>query len=641
MLLNTDQTRAIIEDRAKKVLDELEKKLDRGEISSQADLLANIENDWRNVFSVKLGTSVEVPDFRYGELPIKSMLEDPVFSAENDINTLWDQLGKVRSGLRDLFNRVQSENISISNLIGTVQNKTSQFQLFSSDSESLFLWSSDSFTSYDKVDREATTAFVDISNGIAMLSATSLDSLLKYVTKLTIDHGNSYGIPGNNMEIASEGGPSSPDDKNPEPQVTLVGKTDLRSQVSYMFDSQPNTWMEWEMNFVPRYQKCKAIGTAWHKDAAGQNIDVIASTNDTSNQPAGWRKFVQWPGSAEYDRGPDGKGYYIANFTEDKPAKLVFTLEFDQPRKISTIQISPQILGGSYPIVRQISVSREGDSGYTRTVVKDAYLTSKLNESLKANRAGVPEGNYTGTGIWTIPDKEIKYINFSLESGVSYVPDLGLGHHYYFRIIDKRSEIKIGFVSFVSHKQLTERLPNPDEGVSTGSKNNSLATVGELAGLILGGVVGGAIGQIAGSLLSWGSSTSVVRQGDAWDVFDGRRGVIGIKDIDISIREYAQESIIVSTPHYFVREISAVSIISTEEIPDGWDTNTEWISYEVSTDGHTWQKIVPQNRSKGDSDTVFVTGTRVLVRITLKRPADKPNESPILKHYAIKALPKT
>ena len=640
MLLNTPLTRAIIEKRARDTLNSLERKIETGEIGLQEELLSSIASDWKNVFSVDLETTVEVPDFRSGELPMKSMLEDPLFSAEDDIRSLWDLMGQMRTRLKDMFNRFRSEVLSITDLIGQVQNKTSRFQLFSSDSESLFLWSSDSFTSLDKVDLESTTAFLDTSAGLALLQVTSLDSLIKYVSKFTIDKKNSYGVPGNNMEIASEQSSSSPDDSNIEPQVTLVGKTDLRSQVSYMFDSQPNTWLEWEMNYVPRYQKCKSVGTAWDKDASGQQIDVVGATNDSSGEPAGWRKFIQWPGSPEYDRAIDNKGHYIANFVSDLPAKLVFTLELDSPRKISTIQISPQIMNGTvYPIVRNISVSVDGESGYVRTVAKDVYLTTKLNESLKASRAGVPEGNYSGTGIWTIEDKAVKYINISLESNGSYTPSIGLGHHYYFRILNKKSQVKIAFISFVSHKEWTERLPNPDEGISTGSSQNSLATVGELAGLIFGGPVGGAIGQIAGSLLSWGSTTTVVRQGDAWDIFDGKRNAIGIKDIDVSIREYAEQSIIVSKPHYFSQNLRALSIISTEEIPVDWSSDVEWISYEVSTDGHTWQKITPQNRSKGSNDTVFVTGNTIQVRIAMKRPKDRSNESPILRHYSIKAVP--
>lgn len=639
MLLNTNLDNAIIQSRAQKAITSIEQKIQNGEIGTEEVLLTNIQSAWKEIFSETLSSTIEVPDFRSGELPMKSSLEDPLFAAEQDINNIWDQLEHVRSDLVELFNREKSETASITTLLGAVQNKASRFQLYSSDSESSFLWSSDSFTSTDKIDQRYSTAFIDTEAGVVMLKATGLDSLLKYVTKFTIDKENSDGIPGNNLVVASEDGTGTPDSSSPEPQVTLQGATDLHSQVAYIFDNQPNTWMEWERNYIPRFQKAKSVGTAWKKDASGQQVDVVESTKDTSNQPAGWKKFIQWPGSQEYDRNSDGKGYYIADFENQKPAKLIFTIEFDQPRKISTIQVTPQILGGIYPIVRKLSVSRSGQEGYSRVLAKDVYLTSKLNESLKTNRAGVPEGNYTGIGLWTVEDKLVSSISFSLEAGGYYTPDLGFGHHYYFRIINKRTETHVLFVSFVSNSTKVERLPNPDQGISTGVTGFNLSAVGQLAGAILGGTLGSTIGGVVGSLIGSSTSTSIVRQGDAYDIFDGSRSAIGLKDIDISVREYDTESVIVSQPHIFFKPIQAVSIIATESIPADWDNSTDWITYEVSSDGTNWIKIIPQNRVNSSNDTAYITGNSVLVRVTLKRPSDRVNESPTLLSYALKCLP--
>jgi hypothetical protein len=641
MLLNTDLTRNLIVQRAVNALSSIKNDLSNGTLGTQEALLASIEASWGQIISGGLKSTIEIPDFRTGELPMKNLLEDPLFSSENDINILWDQLESIRSSLRDLFNLAQSESIAITTLIGEIQNKVVQFQLFSTDTSSLFLWASDSFTSRNYIDSQNTTVYIDTVTGICMLSADNTTSLNSTIEKFSIDTSNSYGIPGNNMEISAENGTSSPDSSTPESTVVLVGATDMRSQVAYMLDGNPSTWLEWEMNYIPQQQKCKLIGTQYHMDDSGSMTDIVKVTQDTSGQPAGWRKFIQWPGSATYDRNKDGKGYYIANFTQNNNAKMVITLNLSAPTKVSLITLTPQILSGVYTIVRNISVSNSQNSSYSKVIAKDIYLTSKLNESLNTSRSGIPQKNYAGIGVFSMDDETVDTINITLEADGSYIPQLGLGHQYYFQIVHKQVQLHIAFFSIgLSNTTVTERLPNPDVGISTGASSSNLSQIGELAGLVFGGIVGGTIGQVAGSLLSVDKSTTVIRQGNAYDVLYGARSAIGIKDLDISIKQYAMSSIIISAPWVFAVPIQAVSIISTETIPSSWGTSTEWISYEVSSDGVSWQHIVPQNRSNGVNDVAMLSGTQVIVRITLTRPADQINSSPILNNYALKVLPK-
>lgn len=139
MLLNTNLDNAIIQSRAQKAITSIEQKIQNGEIGTEEVLLTNIQSAWKEIFSETLSSTIEVPDFRSGELPMKSSLEDPLFAAEQDINNIWDQLEHVRSDLVELFNREKSETASITTLLGAVQNKASRFQLYSSDSESSFL----------------------------------------------------------------------------------------------------------------------------------------------------------------------------------------------------------------------------------------------------------------------------------------------------------------------------------------------------------------------------------------------------------------------------------------------------------------------------------------------------------------------
>lgn len=642
MQLTKSVSSDLLKSRAKEALNKIEEQLRTGQLNTEQDLVTSINSAWKSVFSEEDDTSVVVPSYREGELPLKEMLETPFYQASDDIDTQWNKLDLIRKRLADLFNALNSEISGLNDLLKQVQNKATTFQLFASDSESLFLWASDSFTSTDKIDLAQTNAFIDTANGVATLGIVSLDNLNKYISSFLVDKNNSSGIPGNNMEVASITPPSSPDSSTPEPTVTLSGGTDLHSLIGYAFDQNPSTWFEWENIYIKNPQKLKQKGTAYLMDPAEANQDVLDITKGY-----GWNKFIQWPGDSTWDTNND-KGYPIANFKQINPAKLVFTITLDQPRRVSTITITPHLIQGTYPIVRSLAVSNDGV--YYKEIAKDVYLTKKLNESLNASKIGVPEGNYSGTGIWSLEDKTIQYIRVALEADNSYTPPLGLGHHYYFQIYDVRKEFHVLFVSTVRHITEVDRLPNPDSVVQMGDKGGIkidsktlLITAGAAIGSIIPGVgtvVGGLIGSVVGSLIGGSTTKTLVRSGDAYDVFDGNRSVISLQDIDISIREYTSQSQIVSKAFYFAQPLKAVSIISTEIIPDSWDQNTEWISFFISTDGYTWTKIIPQNRSNGSNDTVFVNGaTNIYVKVLLTGNSADKNSTPILANYAIKALP--
>jgi len=134
-------------------------------------------------------------------------------------------------------------------------------------------------------------------------------------------------------------------------------------------------------------------------------------------------------------------------------------------------------------------------------------------------------------------------------------------------------------------------------------------------------------------------TSTVTEEGNAVDILAGTRAAIGIKDIELSKRTYAEQSQIITRAHVFSKPLSAVSIISTEDIPKGWDTSKEWVSFYLSPDGYTWTHIVPLNRSAGVDDVLFTYSTTIFVKILLQRPVDKQHETPLLKNFALKGIP--
>jgi hypothetical protein len=101
-----------------------------------------------------------------------------------------------------------------------------------------------------------------------------------------------------------------------------------------------------------------------------------------------------------------------------------------------------------------------------------------------------------------------------------------------------------------------------------------LANVGAIAGSFLpgigtalGGIIGGFVGGIVDGLFSSKHTSTLIDVEQHYDIFTGRRSVIGIAGIGLSQRQYASESQYISRVHTFGRELQAVSLIATENIP--------------------------------------------------------------------------
>jgi hypothetical protein len=672
MLLNTSLTDNMKSSKALQALNSLMYQVTSGQLGNQADLISEIQSLWTSSVSGSPGITTTVPYMRAGELPMQDMISTPFEQISNDISFLWDQLEAVRGALSDFYNSAQTSISGVSSLLNQVQNQSVLYQLFVSDTSPSFLWASDCFTSLDHVNSNLTTAFVDTINGLLSLEVLSETSLVPSISNVSISLANSWGIPGNNMEVLSETPPSSPDASAPETTVTLVDPNGTRANIGNIFDGNPNTWFEWEVNYIPRIQPCELIGTEYHTDPSAPSVDVLKVTKDNTNKEAGWSRYIKWPGDSTYDMGPNNNGYPIAIFTDangniaygatqasdtslmdtsappgsnsvsvaPSPATLSMSIRLAEPSTVSMITISPMILGGTYPIVSSLSVGNSTMSSNMKTIASNVYLDSKLNESLNAQAVGVPQANYSGVGVFTLNNETLDTINITLQANGTYTPVIGLAHPYYFEIVHKSSSfgffgISIGLGSSTN----TLRLPNPQLAINTGSHNQNLSGIGELAGLIGGGTVGGLIGDIAGSLIGISSSTNVVRSGNATDVFSGSRSVIGISDIGVAARSYANQSVLVSTPWVFPVPIKAVALIVTEDVPAGWNSTQSWITYEISTDGVVWNPILPQNLNSSSDSMVTVSGSQIIVRITLSSPSGITSSTPIVTSYAIKALP--
>jgi len=622
-------------DKAKQKVAEIEDGISSGRYSTEEGLISAIDSAWRQIEGLKFESGMIVPAYQKGSLPMLADLQDPLLTAAEETTTLWEILSTSLGRHKDLHNTMLAEIAGLDVLIGEVQNNTTRFQLYITDDVDQFLWSSDSLTSSDGINLDLTDA--RINNGMATLKVTDLQVLNSEIANVSIDRDASVGIPGNSTTISSWAPGTNPELED-EPEVELVADQDPHSDISYLFDNEPNTWYEWEYVYIPHNQKVRNIGASLITDPAGEMTDILQATKNY-----GWNRFIQWPGSAVWDTGKDGKGLPLVDFKEQKNGRLVLNISMKSPTKLSAIQLIPHIING-YPKVTSILISR--DQKTWETIAKDVYLTEKLNEGLKTYRAGVPERDYTGTGLWTLPEREVQHVRITLETTNSYIPQYGLGHRYYYRITEKH---KSGGW-FTKGKTWTEieRLPNPNTGIlSNVSGNETTSTLGTILGgaiglaiKSLGPLAGAAIGGPLISAMFGGKVTSAVtEEGDAVDVFAGSRTAIGIKSIDFSLRVYTEQSQIVTRAHSFTKILKAVSLISTETIPDSWSTATEWVEFYISPDGYTWHHIVPLNRSTGKDDVIFINSKTVYVKVVMKRPTSNKNETPILKNIVLKGVP--
>lgn len=145
------------------------------------------------------------------------------------------------------------------------------------------------------------------------------------------------------------------------------------------------------------------------------------------------------------------------------------------------------------------------------------------------------------------------------------------------------------------------------------------------------------------------------------ETIEANRYHIGIRDISLANYSYEPESEYVSTEFKTENPITEVSLLSDEFIPEQFDANVDWITYDFSIDdGKQWSPIIPTGTFKNEGYTYYLINSgvpaelrrndigyievaddiySVKLRITLKRPTDITDSeyySPIVYEYKLK-----
>lgn len=626
-------------------------------VLSESSLLLSL---YRELVTLRNGVGnpvTQTRDILPGALMFKEDISQPLSQSVADISVLRRSLSSLRSYSLSAFNIMLSEVAGLDQLAGQARSSLSSFRVQTSNVTNEFVWVSDSFNSREKVDG-ISSVNVDTRGGFISLQILAEEPMAKYLSSVAIDKDlarSTKAIPGNNSEIRDFEAASVQNrlaDVSPEPAPTLYGQVSATDDVTNVFDGDPGTCFELESCWAPTPQRVGLVRTAFVSNGGGDRRFLYTET-----QKYGWKVNVQWPGETSLDTN-NGAGYWLINlygfdvyqivadiFGKQKSEARVaagsspdysgislgMTVELDQPRAVSLISLTPYIRESKYPRLDSLEVSQDGKTW--KRVEQGLVLSPEVGENDFQQFGGIPIKNDAGTKFWNVSEPYVKYVRLRMSQPESY--KCYLGHKYYVQPMSVTKTTNILVFSSTKHRDEFQRLPDPSYMVVGTSKVAGTSSLGGIWMLAGGSALGGAL---VGSLYNVSTTKEPVGSVEEhYDIFLGLRYSVGIRDFTILQHEYAQTSQLTSRDLRFASPVQAVSLIATENIPPSWGDG-DWVRYEINTGGD-WREVCPLNRqNRGSAPTALVTQptTSVRVRITMTRPSDRLNETPLVLSYAVK-----
>jgi hypothetical protein len=587
--------------RARRLLDRIERKIQRGELPTQAQFLAELLSGIQQFAASLHEPSMEVRRMGRDELLIREHLTDPLDEAQEDLELSFEQISLLRDLTRQTFNVCLAEQAGLKDALAEDTALVDAYRLWVSDSDPGFLWFGDTFNDVSKTD-PGSTAFVDTLAGVVSLPPTDKKPLSDRVQSITIDRSLSAGgLPGNNLEIRQPGREAGTGDRK-EPRPVLFSDSQPRKDwLPAVLDGDPDTWFEWERVYLPIPQPVVPVGRAFVADPGGKPKRDIAKL-------ANWNCYVRFPGDFQTDTGLKRGGFPLAYFktTDRQDLRLALQIVLDQPRRVSWLQLTPFLRGQAYPEVEQLLISADGQT-WRSLIDVPTTLHPRINRGVDFSSLGAAASNFEGVGVWAFPATPIQYVKIVLKQSQSYQTSLGIGHRFY---LDRKGK---------------KRVKGPITVV--GSFESKLGS-------------GPAVDFTASEV-----GTDLQLQ-EVFDIFSAERQAIGIRDLLLEERLYAVSAQWTSKPFLLPegRPAKVVALLATEQIPEEWGAADEngqpWIRYEISPDGQIWTPIIPQRAQLEDSTVRFEEPAASLyLRATFSRPADAEGQTPLIQAYAMKVLP--
>jgi hypothetical protein len=122
-----------------------------------------------------------------------------------------------------------------------------------------------------------------------------------------------------------------------------------------------------------------------------------------------------------------------------------------------------------------------------------------------------------------------------------------------------------------------------------------------------------------------------------YDIFDGYRSNIAIRDISIRKIEYSESSEFYSTKRIFPRAVTKIGLIVDATVPPQWKQG-DWITYYLSVDGNNWQKVTPLSSTNIENSLTLSTATdTVYYRFSIIKDSNDKTNTPKVNNIAIQA----
>lgn len=555
------------------LVQQMQESYDAGAIHSVEDIAEQLR-DVLSRYEQNAGTPImEFNSIVEGEPPLSEKMNRTWRNIQHDVNILQNQVDLLRASAIFTHNLVATEVMKSTNENARVANKLKTLQLYSNSVDSSVVTFGDHFESEEFVDLAFSTPEDRPTIASGMLHLGQSGGLVNLSEHAVVTIlPGSNGFRGNNQEI-SDPATAPTDPISNQPLYTFIAETNPANDIDEIVDGEPNSWFEYEHYLVDEQDRLRA----------GNYNFTYQSVSLTGSSEVDWAE------------GP-----------EDGKLKLSLQFDLGSMQKTNYLSYTPYGLHrnvNSPVLVRQVKTSPNG-TDWDSVLPTDVWIGTDPN--LQAARTA--DNVTTGNAIWSFNDRNVRYVRVDIEQ---YNPvSCAVGHLYY---VDKRTGVRV-------------KGPVPNI-------NNPAAHY----------------------------SPNFMSQGDTIqkrEYFNGKRWAIGIRDMLIQQVNYQAYSTLVTPPLRVGGVVDRVTLEAEVYVPETFDSDEEWVSFYVTPDdGSTWlpisrvqdnyldipeiiafnDPIPPAFREAGvayyNTDSVVDT---LRVKIELKRPANEPTSTPLVRSYQLK-----
>lgn len=384
---------ALFYSQAMRLIDDIKRQYLSGELKTTDEIVAAVQGfvtDYNNSAGRPL---TKFEPFVEGEPPSSEKMADLWKSLETDLNVAQDHLDVVRASAVFMHNYITTELLQASRENQKAVNKLKALQLYSSAQDLNVVVLGDFFKDRNLIDESFTPAgnrvVIDNPGYLTLAPSGGVNDFTNSARVKILSTSN--GFKGNNQEVLAGA------DNSKETTIKFQAESVRHEKESVILDSEPNTWFEYEYNYVFPGDRFNARNYNFHyiNDAAGATSELV-----------------------DWAIGPDN-------------GVLKLDLEFDlnTVKKINQIVLTPFGMSENKnnPVqVTKVQISKDG-TNWLNVVPSNVWVGS--NTEISSLRS--VESFVLGNAVWLFSEQETRYIRISIEQPEPL--DANIGHLYYTR----------------------------------------------------------------------------------------------------------------------------------------------------------------------------------------------------------------